>query len=403
MHRRSAFIVVFVAALGISPALASGFGFYENGAKASGQAGAWVARADDAAANWYNPAALVYGADNEVQFGINYLDIGSDTQFSPTPGVSFDAVSNVTTPAHFYVSQRLGEKKRFAWGFGVNTPFGLVSEWSNAPLTLSSRRAELRTYLVNPNIAFRIGERWSFAVGLDYLIAEVRDFSRDTVVGPFPTTANLTGEGAAWGYNAAIQLKIKSFTMAGQFRSPISPRIEGELTFSGVPGTVLNSAAETKVRLPGQVFIGAGWVSKRWEVELSGYYTQWQYFDQLNIETGNPATTVVLEENWSSSWAYRAGGAFRLGSSLAHELRAGLVHDQTPIPTEFLRPSIPDSDRDGVSIGYGFLAPGWGIDVYAMYIKFEDVTANGSPSAGVIPGTYTSTILLAGVTAKFRF
>jgi long-chain fatty acid transport protein len=314
--------------------------------------------------------------------------------------VSIDAVSNVTTPAHLYFSQRLSE--RVAWGIGFNSPFGLVSEWNTAPLTLSSRRAELRTYLVNPNIAFALSHRWSVAVGADYLSAEARDFSHDATVGPFPTTANLRGEGDAWGYNFAIQFKIESFALAGQYRSSMSPTISGSLTFSGVPA-FLNSKATARVDLPGQTMLGAAWTGKRADVEVGGYYTQWNDFKSLDIETGNPATTTHLTENWEATWSYRLGLAFRLGQEMHHEIRVGGVLDDSPVPTTYLRPSIPDSDRTGYSVGYGYLAPRWGIDVYAMNLTFDDATATGSPADGVIPGTYTSTILLAGVTAKYRF
>ena len=58
-HMRKQLIAVAAALFATVPAMASGFSIYEQSAKASGQAGAWVARADDAAANWYNPAALV--------------------------------------------------------------------------------------------------------------------------------------------------------------------------------------------------------------------------------------------------------------------------------------------------------------------------------------------------------
>jgi len=400
MRRLNSIILVMIGALAAPPVLASGFAFYENGAKASAEGGAWVARADDASANWYNPAALVHLAGGEVQFGLNYLDIGSDTQFSPVPGVSFDAVSNVATPAHFYYSQKLGD--RAAFGLGFNSPFGLVSEWQNVPLTLSSKRAELRTYLVNPNIAFKLSDRWSFALGADYLTAEVRDFSRDAAVGPFPTTANLTGEGDSWGYNFAIQFKMDCFSLGGQYRSSMRPTINGHLSFSGVPA-FLSSTASATVDLPGQTLLGAAWTGKRFDIELGGYYTQWNYFKSLDIETGNPATSVHLTENWIGTWSYRLGLAVRLGAAMSHELRAGGVFDETPIPVAFLRPSIPDSDRTGYSLGYGYLSKRWGIDVYAMYLTFDDVTANGLPSDGVIPGTYTSTILLAGVTAKYRY
>jgi len=401
MATRTAAVTAAALLLIASPVLASGFGFYEQGAKASGQGGAWVARADDASANWYNPAALVYGSKHEVQFGLSYLESGGDTQFSPSPGVSFDAVSNTVTPFHFYYSQMLGS--RVAWGMGFNSPFGLVSEWNDAPLTLSSRRAELRTYLFNPNLSFRIGELWSFGVGVDYLSAEVREFSRDATLGPLSTTANLTGEGTAWGFNGAIQLKTKSFTLAGQYRSALKPTIVGDLRFSGPAGDLLNSSAQAKVNLPGQVLLGAAWTGKRFDVEGGAYYTQWKYFDKILIDTGNPLTETLLSQSWTTSWAYRLGFAARFGSSLRHEFRAGLVRDHTPVPTEFLRPSIPDADRNEASVGYGYLAMSWGIDAYAMYVKFDDVTATGLPSQGVIPGTYSSTIWLAGVTARYRF
>jgi len=401
MRKLSSALLALIVPFAAAPALASGFAFYEQGAKASAQSGAWVARADDASANWYNPAGLVHGPEHEVQFGLNYLEIGSDTQFTLANGTSFDAVSNATTPAHFYFSQKFND--RVAWGIGVNSPFGLVSEWKDLPLTLSSRRAELRTYLVNPNIALKMGNLWSVALGADYLSAEVRDFSHDQTVLGNPTTVNLTGEGDAWGYNFAVKFKMDCFSLGAQYRSSLRPTIGGNLTFSGVPGPFLNSAARATIDLPAQTMVGAAWTSKWVDVELDGYYTQWNLFKDLAIDTGNPLTSVTLTENWTGTWSYRLGLAFRLDGEGHHELRAGGVHDDTPIPTEFLRPSIPDADRTGFTLGYGYLAHKWGIDVYVMHLAFDDVTANGSPADGVIPGTYTSTILLAGVTANYRF
>jgi long-chain fatty acid transport protein len=409
MNERSRLILAVIVVLAAAPAFASGFGFYESGAKASAQGGAWVARADDASANWYNPAALVRLTGREVQFGINYLQIGSDTQFSQAPGVSYDAVSNAETPAHFYFSQRIND--RVAWGVGLNSPFGLVSEWKDFPVVLFSRRAELRTYLLNPNVAFKLSDRWSVSFGVDYLAAEVRDFSRDENItksaaapagGPPPTvTANLTGEGDAWGYNFAVQFKMSCFSLGGQYRSGFKPKIEGNIVLDGFPGP--GTVASADLNLPGQTMLGAAWTGKWVDVELGGYYTQWNYFKNLDIETGSPVTSVNLTENWEGTWSYRLGLAFRLDHEMKHELRVGGVIDESPVPAKYLRPSIPDADRTGYSLGYGYLSRRWGIDVYAMQIQFDDAIANGSPADGVINGTYTSTILLAGVTAKYRF
>lgn len=413
----AAFSVVLLAG---SPALAAGFSFFEQSAKASGQAGAWIARADDAAANWYNPAALVRLSGGEVQVGVNWLDIGSDTHFTlrdpvaagystglgfpAAVGDRYDAVSNVSTPAHFYYAQKINEK--LAFGLGINTPFGLVSEWKDYPMVLSARRADLATYQVNPNLAIAVNDEWSVGLGVDYLSAEVRDFSRDTVVpleGPVLTTANLTGEGDAWGYNVGFLFRRSCFSVAANYRSEMSPMINGTQRFSGVAGNFLNSSAQARLNLPAQVLAGIAWTSDRVDVELAANHTQWNRFKELHVVTPNPATSVTLVENWHATWAYRLGVAVRLGQQNAHELRFGGSWDESPIPVEYLRPSIPDSDRTGYTLGYGYLAKRWGIDVYAMHLKFKDITANGSFFSGVINGDYSSSIILIGVTGKYRF
>jgi long-chain fatty acid transport protein len=407
MNKRSLLTLAVIVVLAAAPAFASGFGFYEQGAKASGQAGAWVARADDASANWYNPAALVNLTGREVQFGFNYLQPGSDTQFSPTaaPGVSIDAVSNGVAPAHFYFSQKIND--RIAWGVGLNSPFGLVSEWDSPVVTQFSKRAELRTYLLNPNIAFKMGHYWSVAFGADYITTEIREFSQEFDFGPLgvpasPVTANLTGEGDAWGYNFALQFKNEYFSIAGQYRSALRNKIDGNITVTP-PFDVFNSAATAYLDLPGQTMLGMAWTGKRVDIEVGAYYTQWNYFKSLDIETGNPLTSLSQSEYWEGTWSWRLGAAFRLGKEMKNELRVGVVFDETPIPTQYLRPSIPDSDRTGYTLGYGYLSKRWGIDLYAMYLDFNSVTATGVPTDNVIPGTYTTKIWLAGVTAKYRF
>jgi long-subunit fatty acid transport protein len=75
LNQRKRLILAVMVAIAAAPAFASGFGFCEQEAKASAQGGAWVAHADDASANWYNPAALAQLTSHEVQLGINDLEV----------------------------------------------------------------------------------------------------------------------------------------------------------------------------------------------------------------------------------------------------------------------------------------------------------------------------------------
>ncbi len=426
MRNRGIWLVIVLALACATPAVGSGFSIYEQSAKASAQAGAWVARADDAAANWYNPAALVRLEGTNFHFGANLIPIGRDTSITtsdPAYGlpteVKFDAVTNNATPANLYFTHRIDDW--MAFGIGVTTPFGLASEWEDRPITFSSKRVDLATFVVNPNLAFKIDDRWSFAVGIDYIYADVKEFSREfdqssflelppgTVVG----ASDLTGTGDDWGWNLAFQFATEEWKAGLTYRAELSPDIDGEVAFTGVneylelyfpdgPGT-------TTLDLPAQAALGVAYTGfADWEVEFDVSWAQWSRFDHLAIDFENetPAVTdIVLPENWDDTFAFRLGAAWAMAER--HELRFGAVFDQGPIPDDTLRPSIPDADRLGISVGYGFHGKSWALDAYVMPLFFQDRDANdGDPLSsptGVVDGRYESSVNLFGVGFSWRF
>ncbi|MEM8997757.1 MAG: outer membrane protein transport protein, partial [Acidobacteriota bacterium] len=94
-------------------AFASGFSIFEQGAKASGVAGAFTAIADDASANWYNPANLVWMEGRQFQAGGNLITVGGETELEvldPAFGVftatTFEPESSIETPVHLYYTQK---------------------------------------------------------------------------------------------------------------------------------------------------------------------------------------------------------------------------------------------------------------------------------------------------------
>jgi long-chain fatty acid transport protein len=413
-----------VCVLAAGPVLASGFSIYEQSAKASGRAGAWVARADDAAANWYNPAGLVRLDDGfQFQFGINMIPIGKDSDFTVTdpfymgaigqaPPATYSAVENLATPINLYFTQKVSD--RIAWGIGINTPFGLITEWEDLPVTLSAKRSELVTFVVNPNVAFAIGEQWSVALGIDYIYADVKEFSRMAVLAPgIPPVldeSNLTGNGDDWGWNFALRWANERWAAGFTYRAELSPSIDGNLNFANTP--VLNSAGTTSLDLPATAALAVSWlITDDFELEFDLAYAGWSSFEELNIKVDNPLVNdIVLEEDWSNTYSYRLGGNYAIVD--AHNLRFGVVYDEAPVPSETMRPSIPDGDRVGVALGYGYLAKKWGLDFYLMPLFFEDSTAKGavankpgvtaSPD-GVIDGTYESMTTLFGLSFNFKF
>ncbi len=447
MRRGSFWVLAAVLVLaGALPALASGFSVFEQSAKASGQAGAWVARADDVAANWYNPAALTRLDGTHVQFGFNLITIGIDTKLNATDPAWLALVGEDTpqtykteqetgTPINLYVGTHISD--RLAFGFGITAPFGLSTQWKDRPVTYSSKRVELVTLVANPNLAFEINDKWSVALGVDYMWADVSEFSKEfdqsallsqppgTVVGQ----SNLTGDGNAWGWNVATQFKGDPWTFGLTYRSALSPEIKGNVAFSGVHPALTalfpNGPGKTTVDLPAEAAIGVGYqLNDKWQLEGDISYAQWSSFEKLFLDFENETSVpgpagpidvvadITQVENWKDTYALRVGAAWRVVEK--QELRFGALWDTNPIPDETLRPSIPDGDRWSVTLGYGYSGKSFGIDAYYMPLFFQTRNAkgaaNGKPSAnpyqkvdGVIDGSYESFIHLFGASLTWRF
>ncbi len=417
---------LLLATLLVSPAvLASGFHIYEQGAKASGQAVAFTARADDATANWYNPANIARFENSWVSVGFSAVFLG-DTTFvssmdSIDPGLfdggSFDMVDNTGLPVHFYYTRPMGELwgKKVALGASVTTPFGLVSEW-DLPFDgrFSGRKADLQTLVLNVNGAMDFGNGWSAAFGLDYLDADLKDFSSNSfsllVLGyPYEPISNLTGTGNDVGWNAALSWQNDEWAFGMAYRTGFELKLDGRVSFSEVPTPFAsffpNSPASGTMDLPATMSLGMAYTGlDKWEFEADLHKINWNSFSELRIDFENPLLgDQVVNEDWKSTVSYRFGGSYDLSEK--NQLRFGSYVETTAIPVRSLRASIPDADRMGYSLGYGYSGSRFSIDVYVMHIETQKATAGLTEyvqDSTVAAGSYETSIDLIGVTASFK-
>jgi len=391
-----------------TPLMASGYSIYEHSAKASGQAGAWVARADDAAANWYNPAALVRQGSS-FQVGFNGITIGGATELT-TGGTTYEPESSIVTPVHLYYARKVNDK--LAWGIGINTPYGLATDW-DLPFDYAARKSELMAVNVNVNAAFAMNEYWSFGFGLNYLYADIKDFSSNfnlqSVNPGLPDTfavQNLHGDGTDWGFNLGLQYRSDAWAFALTWRGAMKVDVDGQLDFSEIPpgleGFFPSMGGAATLPIPSQAAVGfayLGW--EDWELEFDVSWAGWDEFDSLVIDFDNGSTRIIPED-WTDTRAYRLGVSRLVRDK--HDFRLGVVYDENPVPDHTARPSIPDADRYGVSVGYGWSGRSFDLDFYYMALFFNDRTIPPYPwDPSVIPGKYESFTNLFGLTFSWRF
>jgi long-chain fatty acid transport protein len=406
-----------------SPALAAGFGFFEQGSKAMGMAGAFTAQADDPSALFHNVAGIAFQRQRAFQIGTTLTSLGDSTFRGeapfPGPGSTGEQEDNLLTPSHVYFVQPLGE----AWTFGVglNDPFGLATEWSD-PDRWSGRflstRAELRTYDLTPSLAWQVTPKLGIGFGAVVRFAEVELDRRAAQPNPFTFTASevakvkLTSDlDEGFGFTVGLLHRYNnSFSWGLSYRSKVEVDFGGDgrlaQVLTGSPQFDAAVAAtlpfgralpiETSVEFPDMASFGvAVALSAHTMLELDVNWTGWSSFDEVTIVfTENPELTSTLPENWDDAYNYRAG--LRWNSSPAHQWRLGYVYDETPQPDETVSPLLPDNDRNGFTVGYGYRGGKYGFDLAFMLIDFGERTTH--TTVDNFNGSYESSAYLLGLT-----
>jgi long-chain fatty acid transport protein len=390
----------------VSLASAAGFALPEQGVSAMGMASAFVGQADDASAVWYNPAGITQLDGTRISGGI--IPIYPILTHENTTGTTDVSERMIHVPIHLYATHKMSDKLSF--GLGVNDPFGLATDWdpNNSATRYVATFSKVVTTEVNPNVAYKLNDNLSVAAGVAYVKL------RATFESIFPTGFNLriSGDGDGWGGNAAVHYKATNqFNVGLSYRSRVKIDVDGTADYNA---GVLSNAANTSVTLPDLLQVGASYkASDNLTLNADLGYTWWSTYDRLVIQSATfgplvGSNTLTQEKQWKDTWTLRIGGQYKLSDQL--KLRAGYLYDKNPVKEEYFETRIPDSDRQGVSVGAGYTVGNITIDAAYMYLYFNHRTINNSladdativtPTA--LNGNYKSQAHLAGITVGYKF
>jgi long-chain fatty acid transport protein len=433
MRRRASQIAKTLAVVGLglwvaTPMLGAGFGIFEQGSKAMGMAGAFTAQADDPSAMWHNAAGLGFQKERDFAVGFTWIrSLKADFHgANPFPGAGIDDEQKTLSelPPHAYWVEPLGSKWTF--GLGVNSPFGLVTEWdpNNFSGRFISSRAELITFDVNPNLAVQLSDDFSLGFGIIGRFSKVKLRQNIPFPNPFTQTVSDVGQinldsdlDNGVGFNLGFLHKTNEYFSWGlSYRSEVgvdfggSGRVRqiptGIAQLDGIVAATLpfdrDLPVATSVDFPQMASLGfALQVTEHTLVETDINWTGWSSFDVLAIDfVNNDLPDVSRPQQFDDVFNYRLGVRRDLASG--NQLRFGLVYDKTPQPEEAVSPLLPDSDRLGLTVGYGYNGTKYSFDLAVMYLDFDDRTrAESFPGEGDFFGTYETQGLLIGATLGF--
>ena len=318
---------------------------------------------------------------------------------------------DIHLPAHLFIRSKLSNTLSF--GFGVTSPFGLSANWEDSStVRYVSTFSKVVTLELNPNIAYKVNNDLSLAVGMNYI--QMRATMEKLLPLPGDPNFRLNGDGTGWGVNAAVKYQSSDAVAVGlSYRSRIKVDLDGT---AGVTGSVnLSNSANTNITLPDLIQFGVSYkASDNITLNSDIDYTMWSTYDRLVVTsntlavlTGGATDTQTSEKRWKNALCFRIGGQYRMNDQW--KLRAGYVYDQDPVPESHFDTAVPDADRQGITIGAGYSSGKIMVDVAYLYLKFMNRTItnsladDGTPTPNALNGTYRSQAQLAAITVGYAF
>lgn len=384
-------------------AAASGFQLIEQNASGIGNAYAGSAAvAENASTIFYNPAGMTQLQAREVSMGLSlvkpsfkYSNKGSTV---PTAGpftLSGDGGDGGSWAAlpNAYLSWALN--KDLYLGLGMGAPFGLMTEYDKSWLGAAhSIKFDIKTYNLNPSIAYRVNDRVSIGAGINYMKMDV-EYTKRAQAANIAPIAKLKADDTAWGWNIGALFNLSDSTKLGlSYRSKVKQKLEGSLDVNGVAKV----GAEASVDLPETAIISLTHkLDERWELLGDVSWTGWGSIPKVVIKPSRLFPNQTLDTKFDDTWRVALGANYQLNPAV--KLKFGVAYDQTPVPDKEHRlVSLPDNDRIWLSFGTQWKPnkeSTLDLGVSYLYVKNTKIDNNGG-ATGRIRGEFDSNVWIIG-------
>jgi len=425
MRRRTAPLLVLVAALATTPAAADQYGRSQHGGRATAQAGAFVARAADPAAVTYNPAALVRLSGFELQFGLDF-DAPKDDSSSSTGSAA--AEHTIQFPPALYAAWH-PEGARWAIGLGLDAPSWRLMRWETAlyPGRFTARRSEATLFALRPVAAWAINERWSVGGGLRWVRGTLgygdtqlaaSEASGTAVVYEVDRLAETDADGL--GFDLAVQFAEERWGFGAMLSSGVEVEGSGDLSYAvrdlqALPSPVQSEAAarfrggrsDLAEELPETLTAGAWWAvggDLRLEVDLA--LARWSGASAR--ASHDPAAldadfAVDRRDGWDDTLAIRLGAEWTLPDP-RWRLGAGLALEPSPAGDGAVEPGAARGDAQVYAVGASFdVTPGLSFDLGYSFHDFGSRDALRQEPDPAVVTRYEARAQVFAFSARWRF
>jgi long-chain fatty acid transport protein len=396
-------VLTFVAVLP-KQADAAGFALYEWDNRANAMGGAVIASQDpNASTVAYNPAAMTRIEGASTLFGATIIAPSADVNIKN--GEHVTTKGKVYTVPHGYGTLQINDWLWF--GIGEFTRFGLGTNYDhNWQGSTNIYKATVETYSINPNLAVKVTDDLSLALGVEYIYGRM-DLRKN--IKALGEDWQLFPDGDAWTWDAAIHYAPTDWLSFGMtYRDGFRFDASGDARFSK---SIADDTVEMKANFPGSLSMGAA--VKPYDdvtVELDYIWTNWSSLTKMEYTFTDKTVaniTSIATNELDSLKRYRDASRIQLGVEWLIDddmaLRFGYVFDESPQNENYADYMLPSNDRQIVSSGFGYSWGNWTTDFSLMYLWAADREIKNG-----VTGTFDTTITncttwLGGVSVGYKF
>jgi len=418
-------ILVALLAVAPLPAHASGFAVDNQGARAMGLAGAYVAQAADPSAIFYNAAGVAFLKGRQISlngglgsFSTDFIGEGPN----PPAGTLEQTDSKITVLPSLYYTHQIND--RLVVGVGFNSPFATRSQWKN-PDQFTGRYictdCEIRSWSLNPTVAYKIEDRLAVGIGIDFRFSSFRLDRRLNLVPEVPaqtvdvaaqTLSTSTDTGV--GFNLGLMASpTENITFGLAYRHKVQAAYAAVADFSQIATGVAavdalvaahlpaSQAATVVHNFPASLAAGLAVRNGDWLVEGDLAWTFWSSFDSVEVRYATtPSLSASLPQAYESVLQGRLGVEYLLSRTWA--VRGGYSYDHGPQPTTTVSPFLHDSNRHGFGLGGTWKSGNVSVDLLARYLPFRSRSTRGSNRYDY-DGRYETSAFQLGVGIGYKF
>jgi long-chain fatty acid transport protein len=331
--------------LGLLPSGAMAAGYYlpNQDAFATARGNAFVATADSAAAVYYNPAGMTQLENPQMQAGVYAIVLGNETNAG---GPTTEAKNELQAAPHIYYARPYND--RLSYGFGMNSPFGLGTDWGrDTPFSPVVTEARLLFASATAAVAYKVTDELSIgaSVSLNY--------------------ADLTLEQGLGVPGSYLRFSGDDFGVSGSFGVRWQPHEQhafglicatgSSFDLSGKTTTnmlVPDSSSELDFMTPVRI---AGGYSYRpapgWNIEANVEWLDWDALNTLTLHSDTIGGSTRIPFDWKSSFIYELGVSYTTPEG--YIFAAGYDLNKNSQPDANFSPGIADADRHWFNLGFG--------------------------------------------------